>query len=140
MKTNRNCIDDCVVLFDDGVFLFYVLQNELHYVHIYHQFVFVERRLMGEGGELGQCYIILGGWFAKLLYNIIWGRTVTKNDIFLLYNMRTAPYGVMVCNIGGAQQQKNSSRVTSRTRTTALVEIRLKTIAQCIILYTLKEV
>jgi len=27
------------------------LQNELRYVHTYHQIVFVERRLMGEGGS-----------------------------------------------------------------------------------------
>jgi len=34
LKTNYNCADDCVVLFDDGVYLFYVLQIELHYVPI----------------------------------------------------------------------------------------------------------
>ena len=41
-----------------------------------------------ERGKLGQSYIILGGWFVKLLYNVIW---VTKIDIFLLYNMWMAP-------------------------------------------------
>ena len=47
------------------IFLFYVLQNELHYVHIYHQFTFVERKLMGEGEELNQSYIILEGLVCK---------------------------------------------------------------------------
>lgn len=51
---------------------------------------------MGEGVELGQSYIYIyfflgGGGFAKLLYNVIWGGGVSKIDIFLLYNMWTAP-------------------------------------------------
>ena len=101
-----NPADDCDVLFDDGVFLFYVLQNELHYVHIYHQFVFVERMLMGEGGKLGQSYIILGGglqnyyitlygggWCQKSTFScyIICGRpqtyfvAFTTSDILMLF-------------------------------------------------------
>jgi len=35
LKTNWkwNCTDDCVVVFGDGAFLFYILHIESHYVH-----------------------------------------------------------------------------------------------------------
>ena len=56
-----------------------------YYAHIYHQFIFVERGLMGEGGELSQGYIILGGGFAKLLYNVIRGRRGVKKSTFFCY-------------------------------------------------------
>jgi len=40
-----------------------------------------------KGGGLGECYIISGGGSVVLLYNIIWGGWLSKNEHFLLYNM-----------------------------------------------------
>ena len=49
---------------------------------------------MGEGGELGQSYIILGGDGLQNYYITLYGeKGCQKIDIFLLYNMWTAPIG-----------------------------------------------
>jgi len=40
----------------------------------------------------GQCYIIQAGGVPRVPYNVTWGRGCYK-VAFLLYNMRTAPYG-----------------------------------------------
>ena len=38
--------------------------------------------IKGGGGGLGECYIISGGGSVVLLYNVIWGRGLSKMDIF----------------------------------------------------------
>ena len=40
--------------------------------------------MLARGGGLGECYIISGGGSVVLLYNVIWGRWLSKMDIFLL--------------------------------------------------------
>ena len=59
-----------------------------------HQFIFVARRLMGEGrlwGKAGFRQVLYNfrGGSAILLYNVIWREEGVKNGHFALYNIWT---------------------------------------------------
>ena len=47
--------------------------------------------MWGVGGGRVICYIILGGCFPEILYNVIKGGGGQKFQIFALYNMCTTP-------------------------------------------------
>jgi len=73
--------------------LFYYIRSLLQY----RNFFCATLTYKGEEG-LGQCYIILGGRSEVLIYNVIWGRGLSKNQHFLCYIICGRPLKINVYN------------------------------------------